>query len=191
MTGMFVTSVVGIGLVVAGVSKLRDLDAHGLVVVGYKILPDRLAFRVGRVLPFLEVALGAAFIARVALQPTSWAIAALFLAYAAGLSVNLLRGRTELDCGCFAFGSHEAPRITWWHTARAVAFAGAAALAPVLPGPDTLTEAMAAVALAVLAVVLAFGVGSVLSTLTLGRSRVDTYLQHARTELHRRQAGSV
>lgn len=189
MSGMFVTAVVGIGLVVAGVSKLRDLDAHGRVVIGYKVLPDRLAARVGRVLPFLEIALGAAFISRIAPVPTGWAITALFLAYAAGLAINLLRGRTELDCGCFAFGGHEAPRITWWHAARATAFALAAAVAPVLPAPSSMTETIAALALASLAVALAFGVATVFSTLTFGRSRVDTYLQPARAEFHRRQAG--
>ncbi|WP_299021962.1 MauE/DoxX family redox-associated membrane protein [uncultured Dietzia sp.] len=191
MTGMFITSVVGIALLTAGVSKLRDLDAHARVVMGYKLLPDPVARRLGRALPFIEIALGVATIGRLGLPVTAWAAAALFAGYAVGLAVNLARGRTDLDCGCFAFGTHDAPRITWWHAARALGFAAAAALTVVLPGPDSVAEVATGVATGALAVVLGFGVAAVASTLSLGRRRVDDYLAPARAEMRRRQGARV
>ncbi|AVZ39529.1 MULTISPECIES: MauE/DoxX family redox-associated membrane protein [unclassified Dietzia] len=190
MTGMFATSVIGIALLAAGLSKLRDIEGHSRVVVGYKILPDAVAARVGRVLPFLEIVLGAACLGRVGLPAVAWSVAVLFCVYAAGLAVNLLRGRTELDCGCFAFGEHDAPRIGWWHVARALAFAAGAVACLYLPGPSSLPEVATGFVLAVLAVALAFGAAAVSSTLTLGRSRVDDYLQPARDELSRRYSAS-
>ncbi|GAA1053016.1 methylamine utilization protein [Dietzia sp. CQ4] len=191
MTGMLATSVIGIALLVAGLSKLRDIGAHARVVVGYKILPDPLAVKVGRVLPFLEILLGAALLGRVGLDAVAWGVAALFGVYAAGLAVNLLRGRTELDCGCFAFGGHDAPSIGWWHVTRALGFAAAAVACLYLPGPRSLPEASTGLVLAGLTVALAFGVRAVASTLTLGRIRVDDYLRPARDELRRRHSAAV
>lgn len=192
MTGMFVSAVVGIVLVVAGGSKLRDTEAHARVVIGYKILPDRLAGPIGRALPVLEIGLGAAMVGRVLLPVTGALVIALFLCYAAGLAVNLARGRTELDCGCFAFGHHEAPRITWWHVSRAVAFAGAAGLALALPGPAGTAPVVVGAALAGLVVALGFSASAVATTLTFGHSRVDGYLEAARAEqLQRRRVAGL
>lgn len=191
MTGMLLTSVVGIALLVAGMSKLRDLEAHARVVMGYKILPAPLAARVGRALPFIEIALGGAMIARVGLPYTAWAVAALFVGYASGLAVNLARGRTELDCGCFAFGGHDAPSISWWHVARALAFSAAAVLGLAVPGPTSFAEVATGLAIGGLAVVLAFGAAAVSSTLTPGRRRLDDYLLPARDELDRRRNARV
>lgn len=184
--------ILGLTLLVAGAGKFRDLDGHVRVVQGYKVLPDSVAKIIGRALPLMEVLLGAALL--FGLDPifTGSAAAVLFLAYAAGLTVNLLRGRTELDCGCFAFGDHnDAPTISWFHAMRAGFFASLGVLvviaAQYLP-PATIGEQLAGIAVAALVVALAFGVSAVLSVFTPGKARVDNYLAPARDELRRRTA---
>ena len=50
---------------------------------------------------------------------------ALFTLFAAALAINVLRGNTDIDCGCSGFivasrASERAPKaIGWWHVARA------------------------------------------------------------------------
>lgn len=71
---------------------------------------------------------------------------ALFALFAAGLAINILRGHTNIDCGCSGLtglagdaggsgGSDQgAPRgIGWWHVARAVLFAGLVSTAYIQP----------------------------------------------------------
>jgi hypothetical protein len=56
------------------------------------------------------------------------AAACLLLLYAGAMAVNLLRGRSRLDCGC---GSEPEP-VSWFLVLRNVVFAGAA-MAVALP----------------------------------------------------------
>lgn len=47
---------------------------------------------------------------------------ALYLAFAFALAINLLRGRRDLDCGCFlSVDDDSAPRLSYWHVARNLA----------------------------------------------------------------------
>lgn len=85
-------------LATAAWHKLRDLAAFGAALGGYRLLPER--------------ALGPASIGLVAAELStagvllvspraSWAAAALLALYSLAISVNLARGRREIDCGCF------------------------------------------------------------------------------------------
>jgi hypothetical protein len=62
---------------------------------------------------------------------------ALFTLFGAALAINVLRGHTDIDCGCSGFiaarATERAPKsIGWWHVARALMLAAlaCAALAP-------------------------------------------------------------
>lgn len=187
-----VSAILGLTLLIAGAGKFRDLDGHARVVQGYKILPDGAAATVGRALPLVEVLLGVALLSGFALPWVGAGAAVLFLVYAAGLAVNLMRGRTELDCGCFAFGDHEdAPKIGWFHVVRAVFFAAlgaTVAFASRSLAVPSIGEQVAGVAIAVLVVGLAFAAAAVMAVFTPGKARVDDYLAPARDELRRRSA---
>ncbi|SAK74827.1 methylamine utilization protein MauE [Caballeronia glebae] len=61
-------------------------------------------------------------------------LAALFVLFAAALAINVLRGHTDIDCGCSGFiaasSSKRTPKsIGWWHVARALMLAALAAAA--------------------------------------------------------------
>lgn len=56
---------------------------------------------------------------------------ALLLTYSAGISINLLRGRRDIDCGCN--GPADKQLLSWWLVARNLIFAGLAGLAMQAP----------------------------------------------------------
>lgn len=185
MLWTIIASAVGGVLLLAGVPKVRDREGLLRVVRGYRILPAPLERLVAATLPSVEIALGVALIAGFAPRAAAAVAAVLFAGFCAGLTVNLLRGRRELDCGCFAFGQEgDAPRIGWFHALRAAALAVVAgALAATTygsptPGEHVLTVASVLVVLA--AVVAAVQLRSIVH---LGRRPVDEHLSKASIEL--------
>ncbi|CAM2860558.1 MauE/DoxX family redox-associated membrane protein [Prescottella defluvii] len=185
MLWTMIASAVGGILLLAGVPKIRDRDGLLRVVRGYRILPAPLERLVAATLPSVEIALGVALIAGFAPRVAASAASVLFVGFCVGLTVNLLRGRRELDCGCFAFGQEgESPRIGWFHALRAGALAAVAvALAATPHRPPALGEHLLAVAsvLVVLAAVVA--AVQLRSIVHLGRRPVDEHLTRASIEL--------
>ena len=165
MLWTMIAAAVGGVLLLAGVPKVRDREGLLRVVRGYRILP----------------ALIAGFAPRIAAAVAT----VLFTGFCVGLTVNLLRGRRELDCGCFAFGNEgEAPRIGWFHAVRAATLAvvaGAlAATTSTAPTPAEHVLAVAGVLVVLAAIVAAVQLRSVVH---LGRRPVDAHLSKASIEL--------
>jgi uncharacterized membrane protein YphA (DoxX/SURF4 family) len=107
---------------VAALAKLRDLDAFQGVVEQYRLLPDALVGPFVRVLPVVE--LGAAL---GLLLPTTRTLAAatlvgLLVLFAAAMAINLARGRSDIDCGCFI--GVQKQRISWALVVRNLVLAG-------------------------------------------------------------------
>lgn len=142
--------------------KLRDPARFRSALAGYRLMPEALVVPAGFAVVVAEL------LAAVLLVLPSWraegaAMAAtLMVAYALAIGVNLLRGRTRIDCGCLGFGRTE--RIAWWMVARnavlaAVAFGamlpsstrGLTALDAVTVGGTVLTVALLYAALGRLA----------------------------------------
>lgn len=136
---------------VGATQKLRDWYSFRGAVDAYRLLPEVLVGPVALALPALE------FIAGVALLvvPYRTAGAVLGLAVLAGVTggvaVNLLRGRTHIDCGCG--GVEGSQRLSWALVARnatlmaAIALAGGSAGARTLGPVDLATLVLAALAL--------------------------------------------
>ena len=111
MIWVVLASILGGTLLLAGIPKLRDRDGLLTVVKGYRLLPAPAERAVAAPLPFVEVVVGALLILGIGGRWPAVAAALLFTAFTTGLTVNLARGRRDLDCGCFAFGAHEVPQI--------------------------------------------------------------------------------
>ncbi|NLU82622.1 MauE/DoxX family redox-associated membrane protein [Rhodococcus sp. HNM0569] len=185
MIWSFVASLVGGTLLAAGVPKIRDHDAVLRAVRGYRLLPSPLERATARVLPWAETVVGALLVCGVADRAAGAAAAALFVAFFVGLTANLARGRTELDCGCFAFAQHgEAPRIGWFHAARAAALA-LVSLVLVVSAPAATTAADTAAGAVLAATVLAgvLAAAQLRAVVHLGRRPVDEHLSRASIEL--------
>jgi Methylamine utilisation protein MauE len=100
-------------LLIAGGAKVRDRHTFGSQIASYDVVPAFASRVLGQVLPFAEVAAAIALL--VVPHIAGVAAALLFATFAAAVGVNLLRGRTELVCGCFgARGRHT---ISLWHVA--------------------------------------------------------------------------
>jgi hypothetical protein len=84
----------------AAMHKLRDLARFRATLVEYDVLPRGLAESAAPVIGILEASLAVALAAGIAAPAAAMAVAALMLAYAAAIHINVVRGRTDLDCGC-------------------------------------------------------------------------------------------
>jgi len=115
--------------------KLRDLPGFEAVVTGYGLLPRAWAPLWAHALVLGELAVALALVwgatpwagAGPAVRAASAGVIGLMTVYAAGLGINLARGRRDLDCGC---SGPAMPRqtIAPWLLARNAVVAGAAAL---------------------------------------------------------------
>jgi len=83
----------------AAFGKMRHWGTFEGVVANYRLLPDALNRVVAWVLPPAEMLLACALILG---APLAEIVAgALLCVFAAAMAVNLKRGRTHIDCGCF------------------------------------------------------------------------------------------
>ncbi|EME15474.1 MauE/DoxX family redox-associated membrane protein [Rhodococcus triatomae] len=181
MFWVVVASVLGGTLLLAGVPKLGDRDGLLTVVKGYRLLPAPAERTVAATLPFAEVAIGVLLIAGLGGRWPAAAATVLFAGFVTGLTVNLARGRRDLDCGCFAFGAgHEVPRIGWFHAGRAALFAVAALALTVAPAPEvTPVGRLVGVAGGLLLVLAVVSVAQLRAVVHPGRRPVDDYLTSA------------
>lgn len=96
--------VLGMALLFAGAAmqKLRGLEHFTGIFAAYRLLPDAAARRLAWLIPCIELAVAAALLWEPSRRLGIISGAAVLIAYASGLGVNLARGRLDLDCGCGA-----------------------------------------------------------------------------------------
>ena len=100
----------------------------------YRVLPTRISGFTASLLPGLELAVAVGL-----LLPThrwaAYAALGMLSAYTAAIGINLLRGRRDIDCGCF--GPAHRVRLSELLLLRNALLMGAAAvvLAPLAPRP--------------------------------------------------------
>lgn len=119
--GILIVAAIAMLLASASLQKWRALREFEGVLAAYRLLPDWGLVPLARLLPALELAI-AAGLASVAARPWSaLAGAALLLAYAGAIAINLGRGRVDLDCGCAGPGARRP--IALWMVVRNVLLA--------------------------------------------------------------------
>jgi uncharacterized membrane protein YphA (DoxX/SURF4 family) len=88
---------------VAGASKITDLDASVRAVRAYRLLPETAAQVVGAGLPVVELLLGVLLVVGAGVRAGAAVSAALMLAFVVGIASAWARG-LRIDCGCFGSG---------------------------------------------------------------------------------------
>jgi uncharacterized membrane protein len=116
----------------AGVHKFRYRAQLTGVISNYRLLPAALVPLVSRLLPPVELALGLALL----VPSTGSALIAggLLGLFTAAMVINLLRGRTHIDCGCFQSGLRQ--ELGWelvWRNGVLMMMAAYTAWFPVHP----------------------------------------------------------
>jgi Methylamine utilisation protein MauE len=131
--------VVGTALLLASaaIQKFLRLGRFADILVAYRVLPAALGRPAARVIPCLEAAIALALVWEPTRNSAVIAAMVLLLAYAAGLAVNLLRGRRDLDCGCGT--ARDRRPIAAWMVWRNVVLAAALGIAALPWSPRSLS----------------------------------------------------
>lgn len=113
----------GILLLAAGVGKLLNVADFQKAIRAYRLLPPAIAPSVSVVLPVVEIAAGLALVCGVFRPLPQYAASGLFVVFAIGVAVNLLRGNDRLACGCFGSSGKA---VSWQIVMRNVGLIGIA-----------------------------------------------------------------
>ena len=94
--------IAGIALLFASAAahKMRSLARFTEIFAAYRVLPDAPARQFAWAIPCLELGISASLLWATTRSLAIPAAMTVLIAYAAGIGVNLLRGRLDLDCGC-------------------------------------------------------------------------------------------
>jgi hypothetical protein len=85
----------------AAAGKMHHWPVFHGVIANYRLLPDFMLAPVAYILPPLEAIIGVALLLGWASPWPEAAAAALLVLFAIAMGINLLRGRRNIDCGCF------------------------------------------------------------------------------------------
>ena len=91
---------IGVIFLAAGLRKLRNLAATAASIDLYRILPTQGGRVVALPLALLEAVSGGLLLVPWLLKRMSIAASAILAAYTFAIALNVVRGSTDLDCGC-------------------------------------------------------------------------------------------
>jgi hypothetical protein len=127
-----IRALVGLVFLTAAWGKLRHrLEFQG-VVSNYRLLPDFLVVPFALALPPVEAVVGAVLPTGLLSPWTEGAAAALLALFAVAMAVNIRRGRTDIDCGCFQSALKQT--LSWRLVARNAVLVAALGLAALPAG---------------------------------------------------------
>ena len=97
--------------------KLRDLALFQANIENYRLLPDGLAWPAALLLPLWELAAGVLVLFDAMRIAGAVLAIGLLSVVTTAVIINLLRGRTEIDCGCGSLGGHVGDQTLSWSLA--------------------------------------------------------------------------
>ena len=112
----------GVIFAAAAVTKLKQLDTFMGVVERYDLLPRVVVRPFAYVLPVVELGAALGLLLPVTRAPAAAVLIVLLLAFATAMAINLARGRSDIDCGCFIGVRKQ--RISWALVVRNLVLAG-------------------------------------------------------------------
>jgi len=138
----------------SGALKFYDLEAFRGAVTNYRLIPEWLATPFAWTVPVIESAAALGLLLSPIRASAALMLIVLLSLFTGAIVINLARGRTDIDCGCF--GPALRQRLSWWLLLRngALFLLLAIALMPVGARPmdflDLATVGMAAATVVVL-----------------------------------------
>ena len=150
----------GLMFLLASVHKFRALDEFRAVLTDYRVMPRFVVPVAAAALPLLEAGLGLAwlFSSMELWLPTT----ALLVLYTASISINLMRGRVHISCGCgFGASTKTDEALSWGLVIRNVILISVALVTsmPVASRAVGIVDYVTLVA-ALIAIVLLFTAGN-------------------------------
>ncbi len=138
--------------------KLSALGRFAAVLRDYRLLPEVLIRPIALLMPMIELTLALGWISGLSTRVTGIASAVLLATYALAMTVNLVRGRIYIDCGCgFGASAGEEQALSFSLVARNILLIGLALL-PLIPttGRDLNVTDIAVVLASVLTAILLY-----------------------------------
>jgi len=114
VVGRAVGAAVSVIFLTGGWQKLHDLPLFKANVENYRLLPDGLTWVVAPFLAFWELAAGVLVLFGPTRTVAAELTVGLLLVVTAAVVMNLMRGRTEIDCGCGSLGGHVGDQTLSW-----------------------------------------------------------------------------
>jgi len=134
--------------------KFLDLNEFRGAVENYRIVPEQLSGVIALAVPIAEIVGAIGLLLPTMHRGAAILLLMLLIVFSAAVAINLLRGRRNIDCGCF--GPMLRQQLSWWLPARNLALIAMLAIA-ILPAYarsltplDLATIILAATALALL-----------------------------------------
>jgi hypothetical protein len=158
------TVALGVIFAASGAMKLADLELFEGAVANYRLLPHWMEKPFAMTLPVVECAAAAGLLIPATRAPAALASLALLAMFTGAVAINLARGRTNIDCGCF--GPALRQELSAWMLPRNAMLAalGAAALMPAPARPllwlDWVTIALGAAMVIVLYLSANYAIGN-------------------------------
>lgn len=122
-----VSATLSVILLTSAWQKLRDPSLFQANIENYRLLPEGLTWAAAILLPLWELAAGVSLLFGSTRTVAALLTIGLLLLVTAAVALNLLRGRTEIDCGCGSLGGHVGDQtLSWGLTIRNAALAVAA-----------------------------------------------------------------
>jgi hypothetical protein len=117
MIDPLISKIIAIGfcllLLGAAGHKLSARESFRGVLEGYRLFPAIALRPLSLLVPFIELALGAAWLFPTVRSVTAVGTAVLLATYGTAITINLLRGRAYIDCGCgFSSATDDHP-LSW------------------------------------------------------------------------------
>ncbi len=109
------------------IDKIRNIIIFEAAVAGYKLLPTFLQKPFAYTFVLAELAAGALMLVPEWRAIGSACALAVFLLATLGMAINLLRGRTDIDCGCGGL-SHSSTGLSWFIVSRNLVLSALAVL---------------------------------------------------------------
>lgn len=117
----------GLIFAASALMKFRNLETFEGAVINYRMLPAFLARPFAYVVPIAELSGAAAIVLPVTRVMGSIMLMCLIFAFTAAIVINLMRGRYDVDCGCF--GPALRQTLSWWLVIRNAMLLGMVAIA--------------------------------------------------------------
>ena len=96
-----IRTLVALVFLTASLGKMRHWVIFQGVIANYRLLPDALVAPIADLLPPVEALVGILLLGGLATPWPEAGAAVLLLIFTAAMGINLLRGRRDIDCGCF------------------------------------------------------------------------------------------
>ena len=85
----------------SGTAKLRDIEMFEGVVAHYRLIPRAMEKSLARLVPLCEWACAGGLLFSSTRTFAAVGLVLLLCLFTGAIAINLMRGRTNIDCGCF------------------------------------------------------------------------------------------